>query len=145
MDRGEIEVEEERRVRTKRMPVLPTDSEKHESKSTHVASGSQCKIEDSRKLLEIESSLPRVVHGPWIPCSQYGRGSGHDPTMSIQKPHNAAEAHQVSHEAPEPHAVKCALEDLDANGLGRVLPKGSVESAAQTFVVRKTREFSEDE
>ena len=26
------------------------------------------------------------------------------------------------------------LEDLDANGLGRVLLKGSVESAAQTFV-----------
>ena len=60
MDRGEIEVEEERRVRTKCMPVLPTDSEKHESKNTHVASRSQCKTEDSRKHLKIESSLPRV-------------------------------------------------------------------------------------
>ena len=35
MDRGEIEVEEERRVRTKHMPVLPTDSEKRENESTH--------------------------------------------------------------------------------------------------------------
>ena len=40
----------------------------------------------------------------------------------------------MSHEAPEPHAVNCALENLDANGLGRVLLKGSVESDAQTFV-----------
>ena len=42
-------------------------------------------------------------------------------TMFIQKPHNVAEVCQVSREAPEPHAVNCALEDLDANGLGRVL------------------------
>ena len=31
MDKGEIEVEEERRVRMKRMPVLPTDRETHET------------------------------------------------------------------------------------------------------------------
>ena len=67
MDRGEIEVEEERRVRTKCMPVLPTDSEKHESKSTHVASRGQCKTEDSRKHLEIESSLPRVAMDHLVP------------------------------------------------------------------------------
>ena len=60
MDRGEIEVEEERRVRTKCMPVLSTDSEKRESKRTHVANRSQRKTEDSRKHVEIESSLPRV-------------------------------------------------------------------------------------
>ena len=47
-------------MRTKHMPVLPTDSEKRENESTHVASRSQCKTEDSRKHLEIESSLPRV-------------------------------------------------------------------------------------
>ena len=55
-------------------------------------------------------------------------------TMLIQKPHNVVETRQVSHEAPEPHAVKCALESLDANDVGRVLLKGSVESDAQTFV-----------
>ena len=129
MDRGEIEVEEVRRVRTKCLPVLPTDSEKHESKSTHVASRSKCKTEDSRKHLN-ESSLPRVA---------MNRGflvRGTDPdlvtnTMLMQKLHSVAEARQVSHEAPEPHAVNCALEDLDANGLGRVLLKGSVESASQ--------------
>ena len=54
--------------------------------------------------------------------------------MLIQKHHNAAETHQVSHEAPEAHAVNCALENLDAKGLGRVLLYGSVGSAAQTLV-----------
>ena len=46
MDGGEIEVEEEKRVRAKRMPVLATDKEKHENESTHVASRSQCKTDD---------------------------------------------------------------------------------------------------
>ena len=55
-------------------------------------------------------------------------------TMLKQKLHSAVEARQVSHEAPEPHAVKCALENFDANGLGRVLLKGSAGSATQTFV-----------
>ena len=45
-----------------------------------------------------------------------------------------AEAHQVSHGTLEPDAVKCVLQDFDANGLDRVLLKGSVESAARTFV-----------
>ena len=108
MDRGEIGVEEERRVRTKCMPVLPTDSEKHESKSVHVASRSLCKTEDSRKHLEIESSLPRVA----MDRGFLARSTDADlvtNTILIQKPHNAAEAHQVSHEAPEPHAVNCNL------------------------------------
>ena len=56
MDRGEIEVEEERRVRTKRRPVLPTDREKHENERAHVANRSQCKIEGSRKHLENKST-----------------------------------------------------------------------------------------
>ena len=55
-------------------------------------------------------------------------------TMLTQKPHNVAKTHQVSHKAPEPHAINCALEDLDANGLGRASLKGSVEFDAQTFV-----------
>ena len=55
-------------------------------------------------------------------------------TMLIQKLHSAAEARQTSQEAPESHAVNCVLENLDANGLGRVLLKGDVESAALTLV-----------
>ena len=55
-------------------------------------------------------------------------------TMLIQKLHSVAEARQVSHEAPEPHAVNCVQENLDVNGLDRVLLKGDVGSAAQTFV-----------
>ena len=35
-DRGEIEVEEERRVRAKGVPVLPTDKEKDESDIMHM-------------------------------------------------------------------------------------------------------------
>ena len=133
MDRGEIEVEEERRVRTKHVPVLPTDSEKRDNESTHVASRRQCKTQYSRKHLENESSLPRVG----MDRGFLSRSTDADlvmNTMLIQKPHNAAEVHQVFHEALEPHAVNCVLEDLDANGLGRVLLKGSVESDAQTFV-----------
>ena len=130
MDRGEIEVEEERRVRTKRMLVLPTDSEKRDNESTHVASRSQCKTEDSCKHLEIESSLPRVA----MDRGFLTRGTDVDlvtNTMLIQKLHIAVEARKVSHEAPEPHAVNCVLENLYANGLGRALLKGSVGSAAQ--------------
>ena len=110
------------------MPVFPTDSEKHESKSTHMASRSQCKTEDSRKHLDIEPSLPRVA----MDRGFLARSTDADlvtNTMLIQKPHNA-EAHQVSYEAPELHSVNCALENLDASGLGRVLLKASVESAA---------------
>ena len=133
MDRGEIEVEEERRVRAKRMPVLPTDKEKHENESTHVASRSQCKTDDSRKHLEIESSLPRVA----MDREFFVRGTDADLVtnkMLIQMLHSVVEARQVSHEAPEPHAVNCVLDKLHANGLGRALLKESVGSAAQTFV-----------
>ena len=133
MDRGEIDVEEERRVRMKRMPVLPTDGEKHESESAHVASRSQCKTQDSRKHLEIESSLPRVAMDRGF-LAQSTDADLVMNTMLIQKPHNVVEPHQESHEAPGPHVVNCALKDLDANGLGRVLLQGSVESDAQTPV-----------
>ena len=49
MDRGEIEVEEERRVRMKRVPVLPTDKTRQdnnstESKVTRVALSSYKKV-----------------------------------------------------------------------------------------------------
>ena len=93
MDKFEIEVEEERRVRMKRMLVLPTDREKYESESTHVASRSQCKTEDSRKHLETESSLPRVG----MDRGFLARSTDADlvmNTMLIQKPHNVVQTHQ---------------------------------------------------
>ena len=49
MDKGEIEVEEERRVRVKRVPVLPTDKEKDENEIMHMTVHSQCETEDSHK------------------------------------------------------------------------------------------------
>ena len=114
------------------MPVLPTDREKRENESTPVTSRSQC-TEDSRKHLEMESSLPRVD----MDRGFLDHGSDADLAtgkMLTQKLHSVAETPQVSHEAPEPHAVSCLLVNLDAKGLGRVLLKGSVGSAAQTFV-----------
>ena len=99
MDRGEIEVEEERRVIIKRVPILPTDREKHENESAHVANRSQCKTEDPRKHLEIESSLPRVA----MDRRFFACGSVADlvtNAMLIHKLHSVAEARQVSHEPP---------------------------------------------
>ena len=96
------------------------------NESAHVANRSQCKTEDSCKHLEIQS-----MGRGFLAC-----GTDADlvmNTMLIQKLHSVAEARQVSHEAPEPRAVSCALENLDANGLGRVLLEGDVGSA-QTFV-----------
>ena len=52
----------------------------------------------------------------------------------MPKLHRVAEARQVFHEARESHAVNCALENFDTNGLGRVLLKGDVGPAAQTLV-----------
>ena len=70
-DRGEIEVEEERRVRTNRMPVLPTDREKHEHESAHVANRRPCRTEDSRKRFGERVVVATSGHGPWIPCSHF--------------------------------------------------------------------------
>ena len=61
MDRGEIEVEEERRVRAKRVPVLPTDKEKDESEIMHMTNRSQCETEDSHKCSPKVSLVPRVT------------------------------------------------------------------------------------
>ena len=52
MNRGEIEVEEERRVRAKRVPVLPTDKEKDESETMHMTIRSQCATEDSHRVVQ---------------------------------------------------------------------------------------------
>ena len=109
MDRGEIEVEDERRARTKRMPVLPTDREKHEDESAHVANRSLCKTKGSRKHLENESSLPRVAMDRGFLAHSTDADLVTN-TMLKQKLHSVAEARQVSHEAPESHAVNCVLE-----------------------------------
>ena len=90
MDRGEIEVEEERRVRAMRVPVLPTDKEKDESEIMHMTTRSQCETEDSHKCSPKDSLVPRVTTDR--------RSSAHgvctDPVL-IQKIHSAVEAYQV--------------------------------------------------
>ena len=80
MDRGEIEVEEERRVRAKRVLVLPTDKEKDESEIVHMTIRSQCETEDSHKYSPKESLMPQVTfdRGP------FARSVHMDPVL-IQK------------------------------------------------------------
>ena len=67
MDRGEVEVEEERRMSAKRVPVLPTDKKKDGSKIMHMTNRSQCEREDSNKCSPKESLVPRVTmdRGPF--------------------------------------------------------------------------------
>ena len=107
MDRGEIEVEEERRVRAKRVPFLPTDKEKDKSEIMHMASRSQCETEDSHKCSPKESPVPRVTTDR--------RSFAHDvcaDSVSIQKIQSAVEACQVPHDSSETRAVNGVLENL---------------------------------
>ena len=120
MARGEIEVEEEKRARMKRLPVLPTDRVKHENNCVPVANRNQCKTEDSRKPPENESSVPRVA----MDRGFLAHGTDVTNIVLIQKVHCAVEARQVSHEVPEPRAVNCVLENLETSELGKVLLKG---------------------
>ena len=64
-------------------------------------------------------------HERWIPCSRCGRGPGHEYNVDTEA---------SVPRSPELHAVSCVLENLDVNGLGRVLLERDVGSAAQTFV-----------
>ena len=68
MDRGEIEVEEERPVRAKRVAVLPTDKEKDESEIMHMTIRSQCETVDPHKCSPKESLVPRRVHRTLCRC-----------------------------------------------------------------------------
>ena len=68
MEGGEIEVEEESRVRAKRVPVFPTDKEKDESEIMHMTRRSRCETEDSHKCSPQESLVPRVTIGSWTLC-----------------------------------------------------------------------------
>ena len=128
MDRGEIEVEEERRVRAKRVPVLPTDKENDESEIMNMTSRSQCETEDSHKCSPKESPVPRVTTDR--------RSFAHvcADSVSILKIHSAVEACQVPHETSETRAVTGVLENLVTSGLGEVLLKRDVGSAIRMLV-----------
>ena len=115
MDRGEIEVEEERRVRAKRVPVFPTDKEKDEGVIVHMTIRSQCETEDSRKRLPKESLAPRVT----VDCGSFDHDVYTDVVL-IQMIHCAVETCQVLHESSETRAVngvcvawmKCCLSEM---------------------------------
>ena len=82
MDSGEIEVEEERRVRAKRVPVFPTDKEKDESKIIHMTIRSQCEPEDSHKCLPKRVASATSDHGLCIFCPR----REHRPCVDTEHP-----------------------------------------------------------
>ena len=129
MDRGEIEVEEERRVRAKRVPVLPSDKEKDESETMHMTPRSQCETEDSHKCSPKESLVPRLT---------MDRGSlahdVHTDPVLIFRIHSAVETCQVPHENSETRAANGVLENLDTCGLDEVLLKRDVGFAIRKLV-----------
>ena len=128
MNRGEIEVEEERRVRAKRAPVLPTDKEKDEGEIMHMTTRSQC---DRRfpQVFTKRVAVPRVTmdRGP------FAHDVYTDPVL-IQGIHSVVETCQVLHESSETRAVNGVLENLDTCGLDEVLLKRDAGSAIRILV-----------
>ena len=129
MDRGEIEVEEERRVRAKRVPVLPTDKENDDSEIVHMTIRSQCETEDSHRCSPKESLVPQVTmdRGP------FAHDVHTDPVL-IQKTHSAVDTCQVLHESSETLAVNGVRESLDTCCLGEVLLKRDGGSSIRILV-----------
>ena len=74
MDRGEIDVKEERRVRAKRVPVLPTDKEKDMSEIVHMTVRSQCETEDSHKYSTKRVAGATSDHESWTLCPRRAHG-----------------------------------------------------------------------
>ena len=68
MDEGEIEFEEEKRVRAKRVPVLPTDNEKDESEIN--ARDDSLSVRDRRfpQVFTKRVAAATSDHGSWILC-----------------------------------------------------------------------------
>ena len=139
MDRGEVEVEEERQARVKvRQSSRQTKREEHEV--THATFRSWCEAcvagratEDSHKRSATEPSVPLVA-------MDYGfLGRDTDVELAtilvlIQRPHGAVGACQVLRKGPEPYAIDCVLAYLDTWGLREVLLKADNEPAIQALV-----------
>ena len=140
MDRGEVEVEEERQARVKSAPVFPTDKERDEHEVTHATSRSLCEAcvagrstEHSHKRSATEPSVPLVAMDHGV----LGRDTDVDLStilVLIQRPHGAVGACQVLRKGPEPHAIDCVLAYLDTWGLREVLLKADNEPAIQALV-----------
>ena len=73
MDRGEIEVEEVRRVRAKRVPVLPTDKEKDENDDSQ-------SVRDRRFQQVVNTRVAGATsdHGPSTLCPRRAHGTSVD-------------------------------------------------------------------
>ena len=117
MDRGEVDVDEERQARVKSAPVLPTEKEREreEHEVTHATFRSWCEAcvagratEDSHERPASEPSVPLVA-------MDYGfleRDTDVDLAtilVLIQRPHGAVGACQVLRKGPEPNAIDCVL------------------------------------
>ena len=135
MDRGEVDVEEERQARVKSAPVLPTDKKREEHEVTHAtfrrwseACVAGRATEDSHNCSAAEISVPLVA----TDYGFLGRDSHVDLVtilVLIKRPHGA-----VLRKGPEPHAIDCVLAYLDSWGLREVLLKADNEPAIQALV-----------
>ena len=130
MDRGEVEVEEERHARVRSGPVLRQTEKEHEVLHAKFRSWCEASVwagratEDSHKRSETEPSF-------------LGRDTDVElPTILvlIQRPHGAVEACQVLRKSPAPYAIDCVLAYLDTWSLREVLLKANIEPAIQTLV-----------
>ena len=139
MDKGEIEVEEERRVRAKRVPVLSTDKERStRSRMRRFAAGAKRVWQGVRQNIHhkrsaTEPSVPLVA----VDYGFLGRDTDVDLAtilVLIRRPHGAVGACQVLRKGPEPHAIDCVLAYLDTWGLREVLLKADNEPAIQALV-----------
>ena len=105
MNRGEVDVEEERQARVKSAPALPTDKEREEDEVTHATFRSWCEAcvagratEDSHKRSATEPSVPLVA----VDYGFLGRDADVDLAtilVLIQRPHGAVGACQVLRKA----------------------------------------------
>ena len=118
MDRGEVEVEEERQARVKSAPVLPTDRERStRSRMRRFAAGARRVWQDVRQKIRHKRSATE----PSVPVAAmehgfHGRGVA-TILVLIQRPLGAAGACQVLRKGPEPYAIDCVLAYLDTWGL----------------------------
>ena len=137
MDRGEVDVEEERQPRVTSAPVLPTDRERGMSRGATLRSWCEACVagraaEDSHIRSATEPSVPLVA----MDYGFLGRGTDVDLAtilVLIQRPHGAVGSCLVLRKGPEPYAIDCVLAYLDTWGLREVF-KADNEPAIQALV-----------
>ena len=106
MDRGKVEVEEERQARVKSAPVLPTERETFTKlRMRRFAAGARRVWQDVRQKIPTNASVT-------MDYGFLGRDTDVDLATTmvlIQRPHGAVGACQVLRKGPEPYAIDSVL------------------------------------